>query len=140
MQTFLPYASFARSAEVLDRERLGKQRSEVLQILKALDRKRRGIKAGWQSHTAVKLWEPFPELLIPYGKTICREWMMWGYNDTTLNKIARFERVFGAVNVDSAPFSEALYASHRAALLEKLPAHYGTFGWNEIPKIDYVWR
>ena len=34
MQTFLPYPDFARSAAVLDRQRLGKQRVEVLQILK----------------------------------------------------------------------------------------------------------
>ena len=33
MQTFLPYPDFARSARVLDRKRLGKQRVETLQVL-----------------------------------------------------------------------------------------------------------
>lgn len=36
MQTFLPYPSFVESAKCLDRQRLGKQRVEVLQLLKAL--------------------------------------------------------------------------------------------------------
>ena len=36
MQTFLPYASFEESAKVLDRQRLGKQRVECLQIFNAL--------------------------------------------------------------------------------------------------------
>lgn len=33
VQTFLPYLSFAESAAVLDRSRLGKQRIEALQLL-----------------------------------------------------------------------------------------------------------
>ena len=36
MQTFLPYADFARCAAVLDPRRLGKQRVEVLQIMRAI--------------------------------------------------------------------------------------------------------
>jgi len=36
MQTFLPYASFAKSAACLDNRRLGKQRVEAMQILKIL--------------------------------------------------------------------------------------------------------
>ena len=33
MQIFLPYKSFKKSAEVLDYQRLGKQRVEALQII-----------------------------------------------------------------------------------------------------------
>ena len=36
MQTFLPFADFAASAAVLDDRRLGKQRVETLQVLRAL--------------------------------------------------------------------------------------------------------
>ncbi|GAA3827626.1 pyrimidine dimer DNA glycosylase/endonuclease V [Nocardioides panacisoli] len=36
MQTFLPYADFARSARSLDPKRLGKQRVEALQVVRAL--------------------------------------------------------------------------------------------------------
>jgi len=33
MQTFVPYANFSESAKVLDRQRLGKQRVETLQVM-----------------------------------------------------------------------------------------------------------
>jgi len=36
MQTFLPFPDFQQSAAVLDRARLGKQRVEALQTLRAL--------------------------------------------------------------------------------------------------------
>ena len=36
MQTFLPFQDFAASAKVLDMKRLGKQRVETLQVLKAI--------------------------------------------------------------------------------------------------------
>lgn len=36
VQTFLPYEDFDKTASVLDRSRLGKQRVETLQLLKAL--------------------------------------------------------------------------------------------------------
>ena len=52
MQTFLPYPDYAASAKVLDRQRLGKQRVENLQIIKAL----LDPTYGWQNHPAVKMW------------------------------------------------------------------------------------
>ena len=36
MQTFLPYRGFTESARVLDTRRLGKQRVETIQVLRAL--------------------------------------------------------------------------------------------------------
>ena len=36
VQTFLPYADFERSARTLDRKRLGKQRVETIQVVRAL--------------------------------------------------------------------------------------------------------
>ena len=48
VQTFLPYADFARSAAVLDRTRLGKQRVEAIQVVRALT-----IPTyGWRHHPA----------------------------------------------------------------------------------------
>ena len=41
MQTFLPYESFAESAKVLDWRRLGKQRVEGMQIIKAITGEKR---------------------------------------------------------------------------------------------------
>jgi hypothetical protein len=53
VQTFLPYPDFARSAAVLDDRRLGKQRVETLQILRALTRP----DYGWRHHPAVLMWK-----------------------------------------------------------------------------------
>jgi hypothetical protein len=50
MQTFLPFPSFERSADVLDSPRLGKQRVETLQVLRALELP----EYGWSSHPAVQ--------------------------------------------------------------------------------------
>lgn len=50
MQTFLPYASFVDSARALDLERLGKQRVETFQLLRALT----APDHGWRHHPAAK--------------------------------------------------------------------------------------
>lgn len=51
MQTFIPYTSYDDIANVLDRQRLGKQRVEAYQILKVLYAKKRGVEKGaWFNH------------------------------------------------------------------------------------------
>ena len=85
MQTFLPYSDFKKSAEALDMKRLGKQRVECLQILKALT----GA-GGWKNHPAVKMWNGYSSALITYGIAICIEWKKRGYKDTCLEKILQF--------------------------------------------------
>lgn len=52
VQTFLPYPDFERSAAVLDPARLGKQRVETLQVLRALELP----DYGWRNHPAVGMW------------------------------------------------------------------------------------
>ena len=49
MQTFLPVPDFAESARLLDPARLGKQRVETLQVLRAIELP----DYGWASHPAV---------------------------------------------------------------------------------------
>jgi hypothetical protein len=61
MQTFLPYPDFAESARCLDRQRLGKQIVEVVQILQALKnptvgRWHRRTKAAERRAKARRLW------------------------------------------------------------------------------------
>lgn len=86
MQTFLPSSSFSQSAKWLDNQRLGKQRVEVLQILKSLT----NPEYGWQHHPAVKMWRGYEDSLVDYGVNICNEWIARGYNDTCKNKIIAF--------------------------------------------------
>lgn len=135
MQTFLPYPSFSESARVLDRQRLGKQRVECLQILNALFEGK-----GWANHPATKMWCGHEGALIAYGMAICREWIHRGYNDTCKNKIALF---WPKCTVHSFFYpkwlTDEFCASHRAALLFKNPEWYSQFGWTETPELNYIW-
>lgn len=130
MQTFLPYPDFESSARVLDRQRLGKQRVEVLQILNALN----GESRGWTSHPATRMWRGYVPALVCYGLAICAEWRARGYVDNCAPKIAAFS--------DSGPTPPPWLgdpASHRSNLLRKAPEHYGKFGWTEPHDLPYIW-
>lgn len=135
MQTFLPVPSFTRTARMLDRQRLGKQRVEAWQILRAL----RGETKGWRNHPATRMWRGYEPCLIEYAIAICREWIARGYQDQML---ARFmdERA-RPEDVELPPWigDRALHASHRSALLRKDPEHYGQHGWTDDPEDPYVW-
>ena len=57
MQTFLPYDDFVKSAKVLDYRRLGKQRVEAMQLLKAISGQ-----GGWRNHPAALMWKNIASL------------------------------------------------------------------------------
>ena len=139
MQTFMPYPDFEQSAKVLDRQRLGCQRKECLQILKALS----NPTYGWQNHPVVKMWRGYELLLIEYGLTICKEWTERGYKDTCGDKIAGY--VYAEMLNDpelklNLPWLNDEFCSrHRAALLAKNYEWYSQFGWTEKPEIDYIY-
>lgn len=133
MQTFLPYRSFIQSAESLDRQRLGKQRVECLQILKALTNR----SYHWQNHPAVHMWRGYEASLKQYSLVICSIWIERGYNDTCFDKIS-------AIEVPDGPAAhwlgdEAFHLSHQSNLIRKLPEHYRPL-WPEVPdNLPYVW-
>ena len=136
MQTFLPYADFAESARVLDRQRLGKQRVETLQIVKALV-----TGQGWVNHPATKMWRNHLSALVSYQRAVCFEWTNnRGYKDTCLDKTIDLVKWLGS-DFDLPPFvgDEAFHASHRSNLLRKNPEWYGQFGWSEPDNLEYVW-
>lgn len=83
MQIFVPETSFSEIARVLDYRRLGKQRVETFQILRAnLD-----LTLGWKNHPASRMWAENLAGLSAYGVAMCEEWIARGYKDTTLDKI-----------------------------------------------------
>lgn len=147
MQTFLPFKSFYRSAEVLDRQRLGKQRLEAKHILKILSGE--DANSGWRHHPAVKMWKGFEGALASYGLAICNEWCLRGYRDQQWDYfneyiMARSEKgkiwvMWPRIIVPWWLGNEEFHSSHRAALLAKNPEHYSQFGWSEKPEIKYVW-
>jgi hypothetical protein len=136
MQTFLPYNDFEKSAQVLDRQRLGKQRVETLQLLKALA----GETKGWVNHPAAKMWRGYENALAIYGMVICNEWIKRGYKDTCFAKIMEYRNYKTAIVVPKWLGREDFHASHRSNLLRKNPEYYSQFGWDESPDLPYVWE
>lgn len=127
MQTFLPYRDFALSAACLDRQRLGKQRVEVLQLL-----------TSPSNHPASRMWRSHEHQLCLYGLAICDEWLKRGYNDSCKLKIA-LQLVFYAPSTLPTWFGGQLHANHRARLMAKAPEWYSQFGWTETPTEENYW-
>ena len=138
MQTFLPFSDFVQSAQCLDRQRLGKQRCESLQILKALTEPN----YGWKNHPAVRMWAKHELRLVSYSVAICDEWIRRGYKDTCRDKILRYADSTLFTRETGTPEwlgDEKFHSSHRSNLLRKDPEFYGQFGWNDDPAAPYVW-
>lgn len=146
MQTFLPYPSFPLSAHVLDARRLGKQRVEGVQILRALAG--HGKNSSWQFHPAVGMWRRHERSLMRYVHAVMVEWVRRGYTQN----IASPQTPEGK-EMYQLPDSwynrpivhpvwlghERFHAAHRAALLHKDPDWYAQFAWTEPPVLDYWW-
>ena len=130
MQTFLPYPDFKKTAECLDWRRLGKQRIEAMQILRALE----NHNYGWQNHPAVNMWRGFEAMLAVYHNTIIEEWISRGYRNS-MKIIAPNSAAISPSWLGNSDF----HASHRSNLLRKDPEHYAQFGWTESDNLPYVW-
>jgi hypothetical protein len=135
MQTFVPYGSdFNANAHVLDRQRLGKQRVEAWQIIRALT----GQSRGWVNHPATKMWSGHIEALAQYGAVMCREWIARGYNDSLLEK---FYPLLPSMQSDWPEWldREDVMLSHRSNLIRKRPDIYGPIWPSVAGDLPYVW-
>lgn len=128
MQTFLPYPSFVDSAKALDYRRLGKQRVECMQLLKAL--KNGG---AWSNHPAARMWRGYEAALENYMAACIDEWISRGYKNTMSAKIDNLCKLPPWIGDD------AFHASHRSNLLRKDSAYYAKFGWSESSSLPYIW-
>jgi hypothetical protein len=146
MQTFLPYPDFAASAAVLDDRRLGKQRVEALQILRALTR----ATYGWKHHPAVRMWRGHTEALASYGIVVCDERTGRGRADTCAALITADPSPTGrgprpqdelavARLLPSWLGDDRVHAGHRAALVRKDPARYGPLFPDADATLPYFW-
>lgn len=144
MQTFLPYPDFAESAAVLDPARLGKQRVETLQILRALELP----DYGWRNHPAVVMWRGYVPALVRYGIECIGVWTRRGFGDSTLEQILEFAPDVAAVSQAELAATGRLpgwvgdprvHASHRSKLLAKDPAYYRPFFPDDPVDLDYFW-
>ncbi len=148
MQTFLPLPDFAATAAVLDPRRLGKQRVEALQVLRALTWPR----YGWQHHPVVRMWRGYPEAVASYALTVCRAWTDLGHADTCAATV--LTDLADATGTDT-PRTQArlaetgdlppwlglpeLHRSHRSALLRKDPEHYRRYFPADPDDLPYLW-
>ena len=139
MQTFIPYPDFYSSASVLDRQRLGKQRVETLQILNALA----GLSKGWVNHPATKMWRGHETALVEYGIAICQEWKMRGYKDSCEEKIWVVSKNFrpnrGFTLLPPWWGSDIVHDSHKSNLLRKYPEWFSHYNWNVPDDLPYEW-
>jgi hypothetical protein len=141
MQTFLPYPDFQQSAAVLDRVRLGKQRVEALQTLRALVIP----EYGWQSHPAIRMWMGYVPALTMYGLAMADEWIARGGEDTTRAKILEFapqaDHAAYAAKIPMPPWlgEPDVHLSHRSRLLQKEPRFYSELFPGTPADLEYVW-
>ena len=154
VQTFLPYPDFVESAQVLDQARLGKQRVEALQVLRAVTLP--GY--GWQSHPAVVMWRGHRTALAAYALAVTDELIAQGHADTVRAQVLEFAPELGedghgagvaavasstaarvAADLPSWLGDPAVHRSHRSKLVQKEPEWYrGRF--QDVPDdLDYVW-
>jgi hypothetical protein len=147
MQTFLPYSDFSKSVRVLDMKRLGKQRVENLQIMKALT----GDSKGWVNHPAVKMWRGREAALLEYQFQTVKAWTAKGYKDTCWQKTVDVYSSWsgsqhGQRDDLGAPFmphwvgNEQFHLSHQSNLIRKDPDFYRPkFGTRVPDDLEYVW-
>jgi hypothetical protein len=147
MQTFTPYSDFTATARALDTKRLGKQRVEVIQIVRALT----VPGYAWASHPAVLMWQGYEEALGRYGLTMCTVWTERGFADTCAETIMADLRSIGIESIrgydelagDGALpdwlFDPELQRSHQSALIRKEPEHYRRLFPGVGDDLPYVW-
>ena len=140
MQTFLPYPSFVESARVLDAPRLGKQRVETLQLLRA----NTVPGYGWRHHPAAKMWHGYLPALVSYGLAMTDEWIAAGRADTVRAQLLEF-----APEVDGVPQEQLelppwigdpdFHRSHQSNLLRKDAEFYLPRFGDVPPDLPYIW-
>lgn len=144
MQTFLPFADFRSSAAALDDRRLGKQRVETLQVMRALT-----IPGyGWQHHPVTTMWRGYRPALMAYQDAVCAEWTGRGFADTCREKtlvdlgadpddLRAYER--GTFPLPPWIGDEAVHRSHRSNLVQKQPETYREQFPDDPDDLPYVW-
>lgn len=131
MQTFLPYEDFATSAAVLDRQRLGKQRVEGLQLLKG----------QWANHPASRMWRGHEGALARYVLDVCAEWVARGYADTCADKVREVMAAHPEWRCEAPAWlgDAAFHRAHRSNLLRKDAGYAQLFEPGLPSDLPYIW-
>lgn len=139
MQTFMTHDNYVDTAKALDNKRLGKQRVEAYQILKAL-RGDYNDTGAWVNHPATVMWRGYEYELSLYGLTISVEFLERGFDGshmmTTFNDI---NAQLSPTNTEKYPWwvnDELLRYTHQSNLVRKDADYYD---FNVPDNIPYVW-
>ena len=148
MQTFLPETLFSRCAQVLDQDRLGKQRVEAWQILNINVRRAttpKHIKIAWENHPAVLMWRGYELALIKYGLAMCHDWKHnLKFKDSLTEKFLdmhlRLCAAYPEISEQLPPWidDDKVQATHRGMLFHKDPKYYqmySKYSWVD----EYFW-
>lgn len=136
VNTFLPWPDEKKTAKSLDNKRLGKQRVEGLQILRA----NLGLTKGWRNHPAAVMWRGHEGALAQYICAICDEWESRGYVD---NVRAQVLELWKASAFPDSSFAKPwwwgkrqIHRSHKSNLKRKDPDYYS---FNVPDDLPYRW-
>ncbi|RKS72715.1 hypothetical protein CLV35_2964 [Motilibacter peucedani] len=143
MQTFVPYPGFVDSARILDDRRLGKQRVETFQILRALT----WPTYAWKNHPATRMWRGFVPALVCYGLACIDAWERRGRLDATRSSLLEFT---GGVVPEWSQLRATgqlppwlghspVHISHQSALVRKDPEFYRPFFPDVPDDLPYLW-
>lgn len=135
MQTFLPLPDFKASAAVLDRQRLGKQRIEVVQLLRAL----LVPGSGWANHPAARMWRGYEKALARFGLCTCVEWIERGYKDGQVEVILALMADLPETGNPPWVGRDDVHKAYRSNLLRKAPDHYRALWPDDPDDLPYVW-
>jgi len=146
MQTFVPFADFSESAEVLDNKRLNKQLLEGRQIYQILVSGRRT--GGWVNHPAVKMWRNYDMSFFNYLESVKDECVHRGIqtekNWTAILELHEKNWNRGSKTVMPPWWNdERVHESHRNNLYVKDSSHYAMFSSAKrvacCDKCNYFW-
>lgn len=143
MQTFLPFADYRRTASILDRDRLGKQRLEAHQLLNAMHALFIGGQHGYMHHPACRMWLGASSGLASYGLVMCEEWIRRGYKSTLHNKfldvLLEYEQWTYPWWYRDAHTMLLVTTSHQSNLVRKDASYYGDHFPSVPNDLPYVW-
>ena len=140
VQTFLPYPSFAESVRLLDRARLGKQRVEALQVLRAIT----VPGYGWRHHPVAKMWRGYVPALAKYALESADAWIELGHADTVRPQLLVFAPEVehrSQEELELPPWigDPAFHRSHRSNLVRKDPEFYRPLFPDVPDDLPYIW-
>lgn len=139
MQTFMTHDNYVDTAKALDVKRLGKQRVEAFQILKAL-RGEYNDTGAWVNHPATVMWRGHEYELALYGLTVSVEFYERGYDGyAMMMKFTDLCNELQSSNRESYPWwvnNELLRITHQSNLMRKDDTYYSF----DVPQnMPYVW-